>query len=85
MSGRLRITESKALLAAAIDGFGVLQGPADFLQPAIAAGELAPLLREFEIPAQQMHLLCPVDRQRTAKLRCFIDAAVAYFAPPEQR
>lgn len=82
VSGRLRINESKALLAAAIDGFGVLQGPADFLQPAIATGELVPLLSRFEIPTRQMHLLYPVDRQRTSKLTCFIDAEVAYFAPP---
>lgn len=82
VGGRLRVNESKALLTAAIDGFGVLQGPADFLQPAIAAGELVPLLSEFEIPGRQMHLLYSADRQRTAKLRSFIDAAVEYFAAP---
>ncbi|WP_296256808.1 MULTISPECIES: LysR family transcriptional regulator [unclassified Pseudomonas] len=81
VTGRLRVNESKALLSAAIDGFGVLQGPADFLQPAVAAGDLVPLLTEFEIPGRQMHLLYPADRQRTAKLRSFIDAAVEYFAP----
>lgn len=79
VGGRLRINESKALLTAAIDGFGVLQGPADFLQTAVAAGELVPLLTEFEIPGRQMHLLYAVDRQRTAKLRSFIEAAMEYF------
>lgn len=82
VGGRLRVNESKALLSAAIDGFGVLQGPADFVQPAVAAGDLVPLLTEFEIPGRQMHLLYPADRQRTATLRSFIDAAVEYFAPP---
>ena len=81
VSGRLRINESKALLSAAVQGFGVLQGPADFLQPAIAAGDLIPLLSAFDIPGRDMHLLYSADRQRTAKLKSFIDAAVAYFGP----
>ena len=81
VGGRLRVNESKALLSAALDGFGVLQGPADFLQPAISAGDLVPLLTAFDIPGRDMHLLYSADRQRTAKLRRFIDAAVEYFAP----
>jgi DNA-binding transcriptional LysR family regulator len=83
VGGRLRINESKALLTAAIDGFGVLQGPADFLQPAVEAGELVPLLTEFEIPGRQMHLLYAADRQRTAKLRSFIEVAMEYFGAPQ--
>jgi DNA-binding transcriptional LysR family regulator len=81
VDGRLRINESKALLTAAIDGFGILQGPWDFVQPAIAAGDLVPLLTEFEIPGREMHLLYAADRQRAAKLRSFIDAAMEFFGP----
>lgn len=35
---RLQVNESKALLSAAVDGFGIVLGPADFLEPARAAG-----------------------------------------------
>jgi DNA-binding transcriptional LysR family regulator len=78
---RLRVNESKALLSATLDGFGVVLGPLDFLKPAIAAGQLVPLLTDFQVPVRQMHLLYSADRQRTAKLRSFIDAAVDYFGP----
>jgi DNA-binding transcriptional LysR family regulator len=78
---RLRVNESKALLSAALDGFGVVLGPLDFLKPAIATGQLIPLLTDFQAPVRQMHLLYSADRQRTAKLRSFIDAAVEYFGP----
>jgi len=77
---RLQVNETKALLSAALDGFGIVLGPADFLEPARAAGALVKLLPEYEAPVRPMHLLYRTDRQMTAKLRHFIDAAVAHFA-----
>ncbi|WP_456021024.1 LysR family transcriptional regulator [Pseudomonas protegens] len=80
VSSRLHVNESKALLSAAIDGFGIVLGPADFLQPALRRGELVRLLEGFEAPSRQMHLLYTAHRQKTAKVRQFIDAAVRHFA-----
>ena len=76
---RLQVNESKALLSAAVDGFGIVLGPADFLEPARAAGELVQLLPGYEAPSRAMHLLYRPDRQMTAKLRHFVDAAIARF------
>lgn len=80
VSSRLHVNESKALLSAAIDGYGIVLGPADFLQPALRRGELVRLLEGFEAPSRQMHLLYTAHRQKTAKVRQFIDAAVRRFA-----
>ncbi|MGE8100520.1 LysR family transcriptional regulator [Pseudomonas fluorescens] len=79
VSSRLQVNESKALLSAALDGFGIVLGPEDFLQPALQSGELVRLLTDFEAPSRHMHLLYTANRQRTAKLRRFIDAAIARF------
>jgi DNA-binding transcriptional LysR family regulator len=76
---RLHVNESKALLSAAIDGFGIVLGPADFLEPALRRGELVRLLEGFEAPSRPMHLLYTAHRQKTAKVRQFIDAAVSRF------
>lgn len=79
VTSRLQVNESKALLSAALDGFGIVLGPEDFLQPALQSGELVRLLADFEAPSRHMHLLYTANRQRTAKLRRFIDAAIARF------
>lgn len=80
VSSRLHVNESKALLSAAVDGFGIVLGPADFLEPALRRGELVRLLEGFEAPSRHMHLLYTAHRQKTAKVRQFIDAAVRRFA-----
>ncbi|WP_064118060.1 LysR family transcriptional regulator [Pseudomonas fluorescens] len=80
VSSRLHVNESKALLSAAVDGFGIVLGPADFLEPALRRGELVRLLECFEAPSRHMHLLYTAHRQKTAKVRQFIDAAVRRFA-----
>ncbi|MFJ2685042.1 LysR family transcriptional regulator [Pseudomonas sp. NPDC087342] len=82
VASRLHVNESKALLSAALDGFGIVLGPKDFLEPALRSGELVRLLADYEAPSRQMHLLYTANRQRTAKLRRFIDAALLHFAAP---
>ncbi|WP_185019764.1 LysR family transcriptional regulator [Pseudomonas brassicacearum] len=79
VTSRLQVNESKALLSAALDGFGIVLGPEDFLQPALRSGELVQLLADFEAPSRHMHLLYTANRQRTAKLRRFIEAALVRF------
>ena len=80
VSSRLHVNESKALLSAAVDGFGIVLGPADFLEPALRKGELVRLLEDFEAPSRPMHLLYTAHRQKTAKVRQFIEAAMRQFA-----
>ena len=79
VSSRLHVNESKALMSAALDGFGVVLGPEDFLAPALQRGDLVRLLNDFSAPSRQMHLLYSAHRQKTAKVRHFIEAAMARF------
>ncbi len=82
VGSRLQVNESKALLSAALDGFGIVLGPEDFLEPALRSGGLVRLFADYQASSRQMHLLYTANRQRTAKLRRFIDAALARFGAP---
>lgn len=76
---RFRSNDNRALLSAAIDGFGVVLGPEDGLTPAIAAGQLVRLLPDYAAPSRPMHLVFAADRRQTPKLRSFIAAAQLAF------
>jgi len=78
-NGRFRSNNWKALLDAAIDGFGITLGPTSVLAAEIAAGRLVRVLSDFEGPVRPMHVLYRADRKPTAKLRSFIDALIDAF------
>ncbi|MBP0662035.1 LysR substrate-binding domain-containing protein, partial [Mycobacterium tuberculosis] len=71
----------KALLQAALDGYGVTLGPEAVLAAEIAAGRLVRVLPDYDAPARPMHVLYPAGRRPTAKVRSFVDAVVAEFPP----
>ncbi|MCU1783236.1 LysR substrate-binding domain-containing protein [Pseudomonas sp. 13B_2.1_Bac1] len=77
----MRVNSADAQLKAAIAGFGVVMAALDLLAPALASGQLVRVLPTFEGPSKPMSLIYPADRQRTAKLRHFIDEAMAAFGP----
>lgn len=79
VSSRLRINESRALIEAALDGFGIVLGPEILLAPKLRSGQLIQLLSDYEAPSRPMHLLYTASRLKTAKVRRFIDAAVTRF------
>ncbi|MCW6508777.1 LysR family transcriptional regulator [Lichenifustis flavocetrariae] len=78
---RLRVSDAKALLTAALDGFGIVLIAEDVVRQALAAGQLVRILPDFQTPSRPMHLLFRADRRKTPKLRSFIDAVVAAFPP----
>jgi DNA-binding transcriptional LysR family regulator len=78
---RLRVNDAKALLAAAIDGFGVVFIAEDVVRQGLASGKLVRILPEFETPSRPMHLVFRPDRRQTPKLKSFIDAVVRAFPP----
>ena len=78
---RLRVNDAKAMLSAALDGFGIVLIAEDLVRHALASGQLVRILPDFETPSRPMHLLFPPDRRQTPKLRSFIDAAVRAFGP----
>lgn len=78
-NGRLRSNDWKALLHAAIAGFGITLGPETILATEVKAGKLVRILADYEGPTKPMHVVYPAARKPTIKLRSFIDALVAEF------
>ena len=78
-TGRLRSNDWKALLHAAIEGYGVTLGPERVLKPEIDAGRLVRVLPDYEGPARPMHALYPAGRRPSVKVRSFVEALVEAF------
>ena len=78
---RLRLNDAKALLSAALDGFGIVLIAEDMAREALISGHLVKVLPGFEAPSRPMHLLFLPDRRQTPKLRSFIDTVVQAFGP----
>ena len=76
---RLRVNDAKALLSAAIDGFGIAMIGHDLARDALASGRLVPLLPAYAVPTRPMNLVYLGDRRQTPKLKTFIDAAIQTF------
>ncbi|WP_027802642.1 LysR family transcriptional regulator [Paraburkholderia dilworthii] len=80
VSGRFEANDVKALLAAALNGAGIVLAPEVAVRDELAAGRLVRLLTGYEAPARPMHLVFPASRV-TPKLRTFIEQVVAEFGP----
>jgi len=78
---RLRVNDAKALLSAAIEGFGIVLIAEDVVRQGLASGQLVRILPAFETPSRPMHLVFRPDRRQTPKLRSFIDTIVSAFPP----
>lgn len=72
--GRFRSNDWKALMQAALEGYGVTLGPADVLNNEINKGNLVRVLPDYEGPSRPMHVLVPTAKRQTVKIQCFIDA-----------
>jgi DNA-binding transcriptional LysR family regulator len=79
--GRIRSNDWKALLHAAIEGFGITLGPESVLAAEIAAGRLVRVLPDHQGPVRPMHVVYPAGRRPTAKVKSFVDAVVEAFGP----
>lgn len=79
VGGRLQVNDAVAQLNAARTGLGILLGAADLVEKALASGELIQLLPEYQAPYKPVHLIYPVEKQRSVKLQRFIDEAVERF------
>lgn len=82
VGGRLRVNDAQALLAAALEGVGIVFMPYDLARAALDDGRLLRVLPGYETPSRPMHLLFRADRRQTPKLRSFIEAMNTAF-PPE--
>lgn len=80
VGGRFQANDTRTLIAAAIDGFGITLAPEIAVKDDISAGRLVPILRKYEAPARPMHVVF-TERRATPKLRAFIDQVVGAFGP----
>ena len=85
VDGRFHSNDWKALLHAAIAGFGITLGPESVLAPEIEAGRLVRVLPDYEGPARPMHVLYPAGRRPTVKVRSFVEALVEAFGRDGER
>ena len=76
---RFQINDGRALLAAALDGHGVILQPEVVVRDDLNAGRLVQVLSGYSSLSQPMHLLFSARRPQTPKLRSFIDCVVNAF------
>lgn len=75
----MRSNDWRALLHAAVSGYGVTLGPEDVLKEEINAGRLIQVLPGYEGPSRPMHVLTPAGLRQTVKIRSFIQAVKQAF------
>ena len=75
MSGRVRINDGRALIAATLAGCGIMFGPKVALDDDIGAGRLVRVLPDHDGPSRPVTLLYPADRRPSPKVRSFVDWA----------
>lgn len=78
---RMRANNGEMLRAAAEAGLGICILPSFIASPAIAAGTLEPLLRDFPLPESGLFCVMPPGRGTTARVRALVDFLAARFGP----
>ena len=73
----LMCNTNEAVISAAIDGWGLTRVLHYQIGPALDAGRLQVVLSEFEEEPLPIHVLYPEGRHAPAKVRAFVDLAVA--------
>jgi DNA-binding transcriptional LysR family regulator len=75
LAPRLEINDAVAAIDAAILDQGITTALSYMVAGHIRAGRLVPVLQEFTLPPQPVHLVYPEARLMTPKLRAFLDFA----------
>lgn len=79
ISGRLRFSNAEACMAAALAGLGIARLPTFIAGPALRAGRLQPLLRQYEIAPLSLNVVYPPARYLANTSRALIDFLVEHF------
>jgi DNA-binding transcriptional LysR family regulator len=74
VSGRLQVNDGRAVIQAALLGYGIVLQDHDILIREVDAGRLVHLLPDYRGPPREVHVIYPPSRRVSPKLRTFIDA-----------
>lgn len=77
---RLECNDGPTLLAAAVEGAGIVLGPAFLVGPALRAGNLKILLPSWELPVVPVHAVFPATQHIAQKIRSFVDLLASTFS-----
>jgi DNA-binding transcriptional LysR family regulator len=77
---RLSVNDGNAYMAAGLAGHGIIQSPACMMADMIAAGDLVPVLEDWQVTALPLYAVYPPARRVSAKVRVFVDWTVEMFA-----
>jgi DNA-binding transcriptional LysR family regulator len=77
VGGRFTTNQPHALLAAGLAGLGILVQNDAMLEPYLRAGMLVELLPAWSLPARPVSLVRRPEQRPSAKIRSFVDFAVA--------
>jgi DNA-binding transcriptional LysR family regulator len=77
--GNMTFTDGAALCDAACTGAGLAQMHGYYVDNALAAGRLEPVLEKFKPPVDPIWLVYPQTRHLSPRVRAFIDFMVASF------
>ena len=79
VSGPVRVNSSLALLAIVRQGLGIARMPRFVVDEDLAAGRLVPVLPEWRLPEQGIHVVTTARGGQPAKTRAFVDFLRARF------
>jgi DNA-binding transcriptional LysR family regulator len=79
LAHKLVVNDTNSYVAAALAGLGIVQVPSYAVHDAVQAGRLVALLQQLPTPLVPIHVLYAPNRYLSAKVRVFIDWAVALF------
>lgn len=76
VTGKFCSNEWKALLHAAVKGFGVILGPESVLMSEVKKGNLVPVVEKYEGPSRPVNIIFPASRGPSAKVQSFVEYVI---------
>lgn len=80
IAGNLSCNSGDLLVAAAVEGAGIVYEPNFIVGPAVRSGRLVQILKEYQSPPGDIWAAYPTRRHLSAKVRTFVDYLVQRFA-----
>ncbi|WP_210398299.1 LysR family transcriptional regulator [Motiliproteus sediminis] len=79
VSGRLNANNGRAIVAAAVEGVGIIMKPEFMLRESLDNGQLVKILEGWEIPSSNVYAVYPHRQYLPAKMSSFIGFLKEYF------